>query len=60
MHNIHNFYLEELDPNIYNNLEHQNLYVLDLNCDYAINVLRQVTYVFISDINTLLIKTQAE
>ncbi|XP_071629010.1 ionotropic receptor 75a-like isoform X1 [Temnothorax longispinosus] len=39
-HNIRNFY-EEFDPKIYNNLEHQNLYVLDLDCDYAIDVLRQ-------------------
>ncbi|KYN19928.1 Glutamate receptor delta-2 subunit [Trachymyrmex cornetzi] len=40
MHNIHNFY-EELNPKIYNNLEHQNLYILNLDCDYAIDVLRQ-------------------
>jgi len=42
MHNIHNFY-EELNPKIYNNLEHQNLYMLNLDCDYAIDILRQVT-----------------
>lgn len=40
-HNIHNFY-QEFNPRIYNNLEHQNLYVLDLDCDYASDVLRQV------------------
>ncbi|KYQ54484.1 putative glutamate receptor, partial [Trachymyrmex zeteki] len=40
MHNIHNFY-EELNPKIYNNLEHQNLYMLNLDCDYAIDILRQ-------------------
>jgi len=51
-HNIHNFY-KELNPKIYNNLEHQNLYVLNLNCNYAIDILRQV---FISIINTLSIK----
>ncbi|XP_011704281.1 PREDICTED: uncharacterized protein LOC105459737, partial [Wasmannia auropunctata] len=39
-HNIRNFY-EELDPKVYNNLEHQNLYVLNLDCDYAIDILRQ-------------------
>ncbi|XP_028045567.1 probable glutamate receptor [Monomorium pharaonis] len=39
-HNIRNIY-EELNPKIYNDLEHQNLYVLDLDCDYATNVLRQ-------------------
>ncbi|KAL6264671.1 hypothetical protein P5V15_004771 [Pogonomyrmex californicus] len=32
---------EDLDQRIYNNLEHQNLYALDLNCDYAIRILRQ-------------------
>ncbi|KYN40325.1 Glutamate receptor U1 [Trachymyrmex septentrionalis] len=40
MHNIYNFY-EEFNPKIYNNLEHQNLYILNLDCDYAIEVLRQ-------------------
>jgi len=43
MHNIRNFY-EELDPKIYNDLEHQNLYMLNLDCDYAIDILRQVIY----------------
>ncbi|XP_011063704.1 PREDICTED: glutamate receptor ionotropic, kainate 4-like [Acromyrmex echinatior] len=38
-HCIHNFV--DLKERIYNNLEHQNLYVLDLNCDYAIKILRQ-------------------
>lgn len=46
MHSIRNFY-KELDPKIYNNLEHRNLYVLDLDCDYAIDVLRQVTYIYL-------------
>jgi len=43
MHNIHNFY-EEFDSRIYNNLEHRNLYVLNLDCDYALDVLRQVKF----------------
>ncbi|KAL6448314.1 hypothetical protein ACFW04_000338 [Cataglyphis niger] len=41
-HNIRDFY-EEFNPRIYNNLEHRNLYVLDLDCDYASDVLRQIT-----------------
>ncbi|XP_025073844.1 uncharacterized protein LOC105426276 [Pogonomyrmex barbatus] len=40
MHGIRNS-AEDLDQRIYNNLEHQNLYALDLNCDYAIRILRQ-------------------
>ncbi|KAG5316779.1 GRID2 protein, partial [Acromyrmex insinuator] len=40
IHNIRNFY-EELDPKIFNDLEHQNLYMLNLDCDYAIDILRQ-------------------
>ncbi|CAL1685006.1 unnamed protein product [Lasius platythorax] len=40
MHSIRNFY-EEFDSRIYNNLEHRNLYVLNLDCDYAPHVLRQ-------------------
>lgn len=59
MHNIHNFNFKELEPKIYNNLEHKNLYVLDLDCDYAIDVLRQVTYVFMPAISTLR-KVQAD
>ncbi|XP_029171882.1 probable glutamate receptor [Nylanderia fulva] len=39
MHNIRNFY--EFDSRIYNNLEHRNLYVLNLDCDYAPKVLRE-------------------
>ncbi|XP_026823749.1 glutamate receptor U1 isoform X2 [Ooceraea biroi] len=39
-HGINNF-IKDFDGRIYNNLEHQNLYMLDLNCDYAIEVLRQ-------------------
>ncbi|GAB1861161.1 Glutamate receptor, ionotropic kainate 5 [Camponotus japonicus] len=39
-HSIHNFY-QEFNPRIYNNLEHRNLYVLDFDCDYASDVLRQ-------------------
>jgi len=49
MHSIHNVYME-FDPRIYNNLEHQNIYVLDLNCDYAVDALRQVCILeFVSD-----------
>ncbi|CAL1685009.1 unnamed protein product [Lasius platythorax] len=40
MHSIRNSY-EKFNPRIYNNLEHRNLYVLDLDCDYASDVLRQ-------------------
>lgn len=43
-HSIRNLY-EEFDRRVYDNLEHRNLYVLDLDCDYAIEVLRQVTNV---------------
>ncbi|XP_025995968.2 glutamate receptor ionotropic, delta-1 isoform X2 [Solenopsis invicta] len=39
-HTIHNVY-EEFEPKIYNDLEHRNLYVLDLDCDYATDILRQ-------------------
>lgn len=46
MHSIRNSY-EEFNPRIYNNLEHRNLYVLDLDCDYASDVLQQVVCVFI-------------
>lgn len=42
-HNICNFY-QEFNPRIYNNLEHRNLYVLNLDCDYASDVLRQVNF----------------
>lgn len=58
MHNIYNFY-EELDPKIYNNLEHRNLYVLDLDCDHAIDVLQQVTYTARPAISILRMKIQA-
>jgi len=40
-HCIHNF-VDDLKERIYNNLEYQNLYVLDLNCDYDIKILQQV------------------
>ncbi|EFN88144.1 Glutamate receptor delta-2 subunit [Harpegnathos saltator] len=40
MHSIRNLY-EEFDRRLYDNSEHRNLYVLDLNCDYAREVLRQ-------------------
>ncbi|XP_011343122.1 glutamate receptor ionotropic, delta-2 isoform X3 [Ooceraea biroi] len=40
MHSIHNVY-QEFNPKIYNNLEHQNIYILDLDCNYAVDVLRQ-------------------
>lgn len=43
IHNINNFY-EEFDSRIYDNLEHRNLYVLSLDCDYAPDVLRQVKF----------------
>lgn len=41
IHGIHNF-VEDLEEKIYNNLEHQNLYMLDLDCNHAIEILRQV------------------
>jgi len=41
MHDLHNF-IEDFDTRIYNNMEHQNLYMLDLHCNYAIEILRQV------------------
>lgn len=41
IHGIHNF-VEDLEERIYNNLEHQNLYMLDLDCNHAIEILRQV------------------
>lgn len=41
IHSIHNF-VEDLEERIYDNLKHQNLYMLDLDCDYAIEILRQV------------------
>lgn len=45
-HNIRNSF-EIFDPRVYDNLDHQNLYALDLNCDYAVEVLRQVLTVYI-------------
>lgn len=44
LHNIRNFN-EEFDSRIYNNLEHRNLYVLNLDCDYASDILRQVKFI---------------
>jgi len=40
-HGIRNF-IEDFDTRIYNNVEHQNLYMLDLHCSYSIEMLRQV------------------
>lgn len=48
-HSIRNFY-EEFNPRTYNNLEHRNLYMLDLDCDYASDVLRQVASVLIQNV----------
>ncbi|XP_032690856.1 protein PTHB1-like [Odontomachus brunneus] len=39
-HGIHNSF-EKFDRRIHNNLEHRNLYALDLHCDYAIKMLQQ-------------------
>lgn len=44
-HSIRNLH-EDFDPRLYDNLEHRNLYVLDLDCDYAVDVLKQVTNCF--------------
>lgn len=44
-HSIRNSH-EEFDRGIYDSTDHRNLYVLDLNCDYAIEVLRQVLNVY--------------
>ncbi|XP_072744983.1 ionotropic receptor 75a-like [Anoplolepis gracilipes] len=41
MHGIHNV-IPDFDQKIYDDLEHQNLYVLDLDCNYATEMLRQV------------------
>ncbi|XP_011862466.1 PREDICTED: uncharacterized protein LOC105559058 isoform X4 [Vollenhovia emeryi] len=40
IHGIHNF-VKDIKERIHDNLEHQNLYMLDLDCDYAIELLRQ-------------------
>ncbi|KAI4486594.1 hypothetical protein M0804_005964 [Polistes exclamans] len=40
-HDIQNIYNHQLDPQIYDNLEHRNLYVIDLDCDYAIDILKE-------------------
>ncbi|XP_011700362.1 PREDICTED: glutamate receptor ionotropic, delta-1-like [Wasmannia auropunctata] len=58
-HNIRNFY-EEFDPKMYNNLEHQNLYVLNLDCDYAVNILQQAhsKRMFIAPMKWLLFQDQ--
>ncbi|CAL1685011.1 unnamed protein product [Lasius platythorax] len=42
MHDIHNNVIPDFDRRIYDDLEHQNLYVLDLDCNYATEILRQV------------------
>ncbi|XP_011705907.1 PREDICTED: uncharacterized protein LOC105461119, partial [Wasmannia auropunctata] len=39
-HGIYNF-VEDLEERNFNNVKHQNLYMLDLHCDYAIEILRQ-------------------
>lgn len=54
-HSIHDVY-EEFDPRIYDNLEHRNIYVLDLDCDHAVDILRQLCIVsfMILFLNTLL------
>jgi len=46
MHGIHNNVIPDFDRRIYDDLEHQNLYVLDLDCNYAIEILRQVSNAF--------------
>ncbi|XP_070154756.1 probable glutamate receptor isoform X2 [Polyergus mexicanus] len=55
MHSIRNSY-EEFDSRIYNNLEHRNLYVLNLDCSYALDVLRQAnsTNMFVAPTKWLL------
>ncbi|XP_072743875.1 probable glutamate receptor [Anoplolepis gracilipes] len=42
MHGIHNNIIPDFDRRIYDDLEHQNLYVLDLDCNYATKMLRQL------------------
>ncbi|XP_072744979.1 glutamate receptor ionotropic, kainate 5-like isoform X2 [Anoplolepis gracilipes] len=42
MHGIHNNVIPDFDRRIYDDLEHQNLYVLDLDCNYASEMLRQL------------------
>ncbi|XP_039304044.1 glutamate receptor U1 isoform X2 [Solenopsis invicta] len=41
MHGIYN--VENSEKRIYDNLEHRNLYMLDMNCDSSIEILRQIT-----------------
>lgn len=46
MHGIYNNVIPDFNRRIYDDLEHQNLYMLDLDCNYAIEILRQVLYIF--------------
>ncbi|XP_072743848.1 uncharacterized protein [Anoplolepis gracilipes] len=57
MHGIHND-IPDFDPRIYNDLEHENLYVLDLDCNYATKMLRQLDLkrMFVAPMRWLLIQ----
>ncbi|XP_072743877.1 probable glutamate receptor [Anoplolepis gracilipes] len=57
MHGIHND-IPDFDPRIYNDLEHENLYVLDLDCNYAKEMLRQLDLkrMFVAPMRWLLIQ----
>lgn len=45
-HSICNNVIPSFDRRIYKDVEHQNLYVLDMDCDYATEILRQVLSTF--------------
>ncbi|XP_050462010.1 uncharacterized protein LOC126856989 [Cataglyphis hispanica] len=57
-HSICNNVIPSFDRRIYNDLEHQNLYVLDMDCDYAIEILRQVNLnrMFVAPMRWLLLQ----
>lgn len=40
-HDIRNEF-DRLDSKIYDNLEHRNLYIIDFDCDRAIDILNEV------------------
>ncbi|XP_072744984.1 probable glutamate receptor [Anoplolepis gracilipes] len=58
MHGIHNNIIPDFDRRIYDDLEHQNLYVLDLDCNYATKMLRQLDLkrMFVAPMKWLLIQ----
>ncbi|XP_029171786.1 uncharacterized protein LOC114941093 [Nylanderia fulva] len=60
MHSIHNNVITEFDTRIYDDLEHRNLYVLDMDCNYSLDFLRKVDLnrMFVAPMRWLLLQDQ--